>query len=152
MHVPVIASLRETVNNVNANANADGPRAETPEATAIERRPGRFGKYGRPSAFRHQYFDASRAALAEAEAEDFGLEERARTCPRGKAFYRCANRFTGCCSHDPCDVSELMSKVFTQSMWLARGSASNTFCIHFPLCLRHLLTLFVPAWRIMSRR
>ena len=150
MHVPVIASLRETVNN--ANANADVPTAETPEATEAEGRHRRFGKYGRPSALRHQYFDASRAAPVEAEAEDFGLEERARTCPRGKAFYRCANGFTGCCSHDPCDVSELMSKVFTQSMLLARGSASNTSRVHFPLCLRHLLTLFVPAWRIMSRR
>ena len=150
MHVPIIASLSEIANNVIANPAS--PAAETPEATYSWRRPRTFRKYGRPSSFRHQHDDASRAAPAEAEAEDFGLEERAWTCPRGRAFYRCSHGFQGCCSHDPCHVSRpIGDRVHSQHRGCHADVCQTLFaCI---LCLRHLLTLLrtVLAWRIMSR-
>ena len=96
MHVPDLPGLR---NATETTTVSEARVIETQEATESDRKARGFS---RPSALRNLSHDTSRTTPAEKEQAK-GLEERASSCTRGEAFYRCANGFTGCCSHDPCN-------------------------------------------------
>ena len=89
---------------------SDGTAPEAFETdTAIEQSRRQRG-IGRPSTLRNLSYGAPINATSDVsqrsegeEEEKRGLDERASGCPKGKTFFRCANGFTGCCSHDPCN-------------------------------------------------
>lgn len=79
------------------------PREEAAAASPLES----HERFRKSSASRNSFEDAQNEAAARTEQEDAKpLAARSRYCPRGKAFYRCANGFVGCCSHDPCNPGE----------------------------------------------
>ena len=99
MRVPIIANVNAAASN--ALSNSDDSEIEIQQPPASEPTPSRYERLKRSARFR-DVLETPRSAQAQGE-EHNGLKERAYTCPHGKAFYRCVNGFTGCCSHDPCD-------------------------------------------------
>lgn len=96
MHIPDNPGLENATEIVNAS---ESRVIEAPDGTERGWRRRRFGK---PSALLDISHGTPRTTPAE-NRQAQGHGERASGCPRGKAFYRCANGFTGCCAHDPCN-------------------------------------------------
>ena len=89
--------------------NIDYREVDEPKAKSRSHKSSSHGRFRKSSAARSGLEDAPNGAAAqreEGEEEASPFAERSKYCPRGKAFYRCANGFIGCCSHDPCNPGE----------------------------------------------
>ena len=96
MHVPDLNGLKSAPELGAAASIDDYEHEDAPKET---RRPKGFGR----AAVDFAISDYTPRTTPAEKKQDREIGERASGCPSGKAFYRCSNGFTGCCSHDPCN-------------------------------------------------
>ena len=104
MRVPDLAGLKNATEALNAT---ETPSDEPADSIANSTEPSRRRTFGRPRGLLE--LENTARSVPAPQKQGAQLEERQSSCPKGKGFYRCANGFTGCCSHDPCDPGQTCS-------------------------------------------
>ena len=99
MHVPALTGLKDSTQLVNTTGDAIRNSSNASDDAEVVRK---ARSLGRSSAVLNRTKGTSRSTPAKKEQVQ-GLNEKQSSCANGKAFYRCANGFTGCCSVDPCN-------------------------------------------------
>ena len=101
MRVPNLAPINkatEVFENITNSVDATSEHSK-----AIPRRRRRRQAFGEPVDNADLTNNTSRSTTAQVQPRSF--DEKRGTCPLGKAFYKCASGFTGCCSVDPCALA-----------------------------------------------
>lgn len=109
MRIPDVESLKDAHEALNAsNSTFPDQQPNNDTTAAIEKSAlGQPKSFGRASAVLNAANGTSRSTPAEKDVQQHGhLSERQSSCPSGKAFYKCQNGFTGCCSLNPCNPGE----------------------------------------------